>query len=588
MVRNFVVSVGLLAFALHAAPVSAADGTLDPAFGSGGKVLTKLGFGSCGGQAVIRQPDGKLVVGGFVGAYPAVGTAFLLARFNPDGSTDPTFGNGGRVSTSGDGETKIEDVVLLPDGKIIAVGYRLFPNPVQIRLVRYQSNGSIDPTYGTAGKVTTALVGGAIPGRATLLPDGKLLIVGSVVNSVGPSYQGLLLRYNDDGTPDVTFGMSGQAIIDFPNIGEELRALVVEPDGRFYAAGIASDQSIAVPDYEQDFLTVHFNADGSVDTGFGGTGYVTEEFGVEDSYAEQAGSAVRQSDGRVVVAGFSGYHGALARYNSDGSLDPTFGDAGRLTIHDTSAYELLLQPDGKLVMVGHRSRGAGFEWVITRLHSDGRLDATFAPCAVVHTSFGDDASASAWDALLQPDGKIVVAGWTEPLGGLALARYGTTAGFGCQAAPKGRSALSVKNRAGLDDDRLKWKWKGSPTSVGDFGDPTASTGYSMCVVDQSSGSPTVRMGWPTYTEGWSSVPQGYQREFGPETDLPFDKIKLGASSSGRGKILISARGEYLAPSLPLTAPVAVRFDRHDGGHCWEATIGAPKINTATDFKGRAD
>src|SRR5262245_866741 len=92
MVRGFVVSVGLLAVALHAAPVAAADGRLDPAFGSGGKVLTKLGFGSCGGQAVVWQPDGKLVVGGFVGAYPAVGTAFLLARFNPDGSSDTTFG----------------------------------------------------------------------------------------------------------------------------------------------------------------------------------------------------------------------------------------------------------------------------------------------------------------------------------------------------------------------------------------------------------------------------------------------------------------------------------------------------------------
>jgi uncharacterized delta-60 repeat protein len=568
--------------------VVGADGRLDPGFGTGGKVLAKLGFASCGGQAVVRQPDGKLVVGGFVGDYPAVGTAFLLARYNANGTLDASFGNGGRVATSGGGETKVEDVVLLPDGKMIAVGYRLLPNPVQIRLVRYASNGSIDTTYGTAGKVTANLVGGSIPGRAVLLPDGKLLLVGSILNSVGPSYQGLVQRYNADGTLDMTFATGGQAIVDFPGMGEELRSLNVEADGRFYATGIASDQSIPTPDYEQDFLTVHFNADGSVDTAFGTNGFVTEEFGVEGSYAEQGLSAVLQPDGKLVTAGFSGYHGALARYNADGSLDTTFANGGKRIVDHTSAYELLLQPDGKLVMAGHRSRGAESEFIITRLHPDGRLDATFTPCALAHTSFGADANAQVWDALLQPDGKIVVVGWTEPSGGLAMARYGTAAPLGCQVVTSGRSSLGIRDRDGHERDRLKWTWKGSPASVSDFGDPTSSTGYTMCIVENAVASPTIRLGWPTYTGGWSSLPQGYEFEIGYETDFPFDKARLTASPSGRGKIKISASGEYLEPTLPLMMPLTVRLDRHDGGHCWEAPFSAAKTNTASDFKARSD
>ena len=552
-------------------------------------MLSNLGFPSSGGRAVVQQPDGKLVVGGFVGGFAGVGTAFLLARFNSNGTLDPTFGAGGRIATNSGGEITIEDVVLLPDGKLIAVGIRSGPDPVQIRLIRYESNGAIDMTYGTAGKVTTNFVGGAGPGHAALLPDGKLLMVGQVINSGGSSYQGLVLRYNADGSPDMSFGTGGQAIIDFPDIGEEFRALILEADGRFYATGIASDQSVPTPDYQHDFLVVHFNADGTVDTGFSGDGYLTEEFGVDGSYAEQSGSAVLQPDGKLIAAGFSsGYYGALARYNSDGSLDPTFGNGGKRLIRDTSAYGLVLQPDGRIVMVGHESRGAGFEVVVARLHADGRLDGTFAPCGYVRTSFGAEVSSSAWDAIQQADGKIVVTGSTEPLGGVFVARYGSAGPLGCQAAPKGHSSLNVRDREGVERDRLKWKWKGSPASVSDFGDPTTSTGYTMCVVDQSGGSPAVRMAWPTYTGGWSSILQGYEFERPYETGFPFDTATLTATTSGRGKIKIVASGEYLTPTLPLTTPVTVRLDRHDGEHCWEATFGTAKKNTAGDFKARSD
>jgi uncharacterized delta-60 repeat protein len=596
MVRRLVGFAGLLAIVLRAAPGAGADGTLDPGFGTGGKVVSTLGFATCGGQGVVQQPDGKIVVGGFIGDeflgnYPAVGHAFVVARYDTDGTIDPTFGVGGRVFTSDGGETTIKDLVLQPDGKLIAVGYRSSPpDPVQIRLVRYESDGSIDATYGTSGKVTAGLAGGSVPGSAVLQPDGKLLIAGTVPNSASPTYQGLVVRYNADGSPDMGFGTAGAVIFDVPGIGEEFRAVVLEADGRFYATGQAADDSIPSPDYEQDFLIAHFNADGSVDAAFGSGGHVTTEFAVEDNYTEAALSAVQQADGKLVAAGFAGYHGAAARYNPDGSLDATFGDGGKVAIDNASAYQLLLQPDGKLVMVGHVGRDDGLVFSLTRLYPDGTVDASFAPCALVHTDFGA-VSAFSWDALLQPDGKIVVTGWTQSLtetaGSLVLARYGSSATPTCQAAPSGRSSLLVRDLAGYKRDRLKWLWKGSPSSVADFGDPTTSSSYTMCVLDQTGGSPTFRMGWPTFATGWSSTPNGYQGSFGPETDLPFDKIKLNATPSGRGKIKISARGEYLEPNLPLTAPVTVRFERLDGGHCWEATYSTPKESTASSFKARS-
>ena len=597
MVRSFVVSLGVLGLLLPTGPILGADGTLDPSFGTGGKVVSALGLSSAGGQGVVRQPDGKLVVGGFVGDpflgnYPAVGHGFVVARYNSDGTIDSTFGVGGRLVTTGDNETAIDDLILQPDGKLIAIGDSSSPpNPVQIRLVRYESDGSIDMTYGTNGKVTATLPGGSVAGSAVLQPDGKLLIAGTVPNSAGSTYQGLLARHNADGSPDMSFGTAGYAVIDFPDIGEEFRAVVLESDGRFYATGGASDQSVPSPGYERNFLVTHFNADGTVDTAFGTNGYVTTQFDVEDSYAEFALSAVLQPDGKLIAGGYSGYHGAAARYNADGSLDATFGDGGKVAVANTSAYQLLLQPDGKLVMVGHVGSADGLVHSVARLHPDGSVDASFALCALVHTDLGA-VSAFAWDALLQPDGRIVVTGWTQALtdttGALVLARYGSGSTPTCQAATSGRSALLIRDLAGVESDRLKWTWKGSPTTVGDFGDPTTTTGYTMCVIDQTGGVPTFRMGWPTAPETWSATPRGYQGHFEEETDLPFHRIGLSATASGRGKMKISARGEYLEPHLPLATPVTVRFERQDGGHCWEATFSTPKESTATFFKARSD
>jgi uncharacterized delta-60 repeat protein len=164
MVRSIVLAL-LLVCALRAAPAAGADGTPDSSFGTGGAVISTFGFAQCGAESLVRQPDGKLVVAGFVGDYPAVATGFLLARYNADGSLDPSFGTGGRVTTTG-GETTARDLLLQPDGKLIAIGYGGFPGPVQIRLVRYESNGSIDMTFGTGGKVTANFTGGSVPARA--------------------------------------------------------------------------------------------------------------------------------------------------------------------------------------------------------------------------------------------------------------------------------------------------------------------------------------------------------------------------------------------------------------------------------------
>lgn len=340
-----------------------------------------------------------------------------------DGELDAAFGTGGLVTTDfAGGSDVILDMIVQPDGRIVAAGTAdngLTPDDFAV--VRYNANGSLDPTFGIAGKVTTDFGGDAGSTHSdriqalVLQPDGKLIAGGSA--SLGEDFA--LARYNPDGSLDAAFGTGGTVRLAHEGDLGSIVALALQPDGRIAAAG-----GIARLDGNRDFWLGRFNSDGTLDATFAVGGQVTTDLGSVD----QSSSMVIQPDGKLVVAGGSGGRLALARYNPNGSLDATFGSGGIVLTPVPGGgigTDLVLQPDGRLVAVGRTGHALLHEdFVLARYNPNGTLDVGFGTGGLVITDFaGDFDNGNA--LVLMPDGRLAAAGWTNSQGSrnVALARY---------------------------------------------------------------------------------------------------------------------------------------------------------------------
>jgi phospholipase C len=408
--------------------VAAHPGDLDPSFGTGGKVATAVGFAS----AVALQEDGKIVAAGHTDTDTGTQGVFALARYNPNGSLDATFGTAGTVTTAFPSYFGSYDaayaLALQGDGKIVAAG-NTGHGKSAFALARYNPNGSLDATFGTGGKVTTAFGTSYDAAYALALQeDGKIVAVGDTDTGTQGAFA--LARYNPNGSLDATFGTGGKVTTVFGTSYDAAYALALQGDGKIVAAG--STQTATQPPVHT-FALARYNPNGSLDATFGTGGRVTTAFGTSGS---SANAIALQTDGKIVAAGDTdtGTQGAfaLARYNSDGSLDATFGTGGRVTTafgtSGSSAYAVSLQGDGKIVTAGVTETAPGeYVFALARYSPDGNLDATFGTDGTVTTAFGTIA-AEAFGVALQGDGKIVAAGLTEPATTatpytFALARY---------------------------------------------------------------------------------------------------------------------------------------------------------------------
>lgn len=373
-------------------PALAAPGDLDPAFGDGGKVYLHNGLVSAGYDLAV-QPDGRIVTVGFSQDAGWLSTDFSLTRHHADGSIDTSFGDGGEVLTDFDGaEDYAHAVALQPDGRIVVAGRTEVPGEGwYFTLARYHPDGTLDTGFGDGGRVR-AEFGGAADARAVAVQDdGKIVAAGETGGRFA------LVRHLSDGTPDPAFGDAGRVTTPFEAGTANGNDLALQPDGRIVVAGGAGSGGA-------DFALARYHPDGSPDTGFGGDGRVTTAFAGED-----LAFGVRvQPDGRVVAAGRTGFDVALARYDTDGSLDAGFGSGGRVVTDFggtlEAAHDLVLQPDGKIVTGGVRST----DFTAVRYHPDGSLDTGFGTGgrASADFTFYDEAHAVA----LQPDGNIVTFG----------------------------------------------------------------------------------------------------------------------------------------------------------------------------------
>ena len=407
--------------------VQASQGDLDPTFGIDGKVTTDLFPGNDIAFALGVQPDGKLVVAGRT-ENNVSGFDFSLARYNSNGSLDPSFGLDGKVTTDffGNSDNAVA-VAIQSDGKIVAAGpvFDAPGNNILFGLARYNTNGSLDSTFGSGGKV---IGGGRTPTSILIQPDGRIVVGGNIIGSGLPNNLDFdLVRYNPNGTLDETFGSGGKVTTDFSGIEDSVLALALQPDGRIVAAGVAFRFAPTA-----DFALARYKPNGKLDGSFGTGGKLTTNFNLDN---EEALAVSIQPDGKILAAGMThvagaNFDSAVVRYNQDGSLDSAFGAGGKVTTDFSGAFDIAkaiaVQPNGKIVVSGwaQSSITGKFDFGLARYNSNGSLDPTFGSGGRVTTDFfGEDDTPFAM--ALQADGKIVIAG-EATLGGVnrfALARY---------------------------------------------------------------------------------------------------------------------------------------------------------------------
>lgn len=393
---------------------AALSGDIDPSFGQDGRVVTPISTGA-GADAISIQPDGRIVVAGW--AQGITVTDFALARFEPDGQLDLSFGTLGKVTTDFGKTDSARAVAIQPDGKIVVAGFSgEHPLLIDFAVARYNADGSLDNGFDGDGMVT-ADFGKLDDAREVIIQsDGKILIVG---NSFEPTVNYIsMIRYNADGTIDTNFGTGGMVI---SNPVTHSETAVLNADGKIIVAGQGSNGSYAV------FKLVRFNSDGTLDTTFGNGGEVLTDFGEPAA----AWTVSLQPDGKIVAGGITGtsttttINFALARYQTDGSLDLNFGNQGIVVTDfqsgDDRLYRILVQADDKILAAGFVfSQLSGFDFGLARYNSDGTVDTSFGVQGKVKTDFGSHEGA--YDAALTSQDSIVIVGDTNN-SQFALARY---------------------------------------------------------------------------------------------------------------------------------------------------------------------
>jgi uncharacterized delta-60 repeat protein len=397
---------GLVAVASLASPAFGAPADLDPSFSSNGKARTDITPGFDFAFALAIQADTKIVA---VGRAAGSGGRFALVRYNSDGTLDPTFGTNGKTTTNFTrGDDFAASVVVQTDGKIVVAGRAAGPDN-KFALARYNADGTLDTTFSGNGKLVTNFTSGVdFVWDLTMQPDGKIVAAGLAAGGSRGSFA--IARYMSDGALDTTFGGDGKVRTQFTGRHDAATAVAIQSDGKIVAAGAANDDSL--------FAVARYNADGTLDNTFGGDGRTTTNFRPGPDFAWDV---VIQPDGKIATAGRAAGRFGLARYDGDGTLDNSFGGDGRVTTNFTSDTDvstaIALQADGKIVAVGDAN---SLKFALARYNVDGTPDVAFGGDGKATTNFTPTFD-FAWDVSLQADGKIVVVGGAG--GRFAIARY---------------------------------------------------------------------------------------------------------------------------------------------------------------------
>jgi uncharacterized delta-60 repeat protein len=304
------------------------NGKLDPAFSGDGKVGTDFGvaYGEAV-KAVAIDSEGRIIAAGDLN--PDFPDGFAIARYKPDGSLDPAFSGDGKATIEfGARDERVNSVAIDSQGRIVVVGYVLDYSQANgwqsfFTLVRYEANGSLDPSFGDGGVVMDSSTPFDEARSGAIDSAGRIVVAGrTAVGGEGGRYTSAigLARYNPNGTPDASFGTGGRVTTEFGASGGEANSLVIDSAGRMVVAG-ARD-----PGTRPRFAVARYDPGGTLDTSFSGDGTVTTGFGA-------AYSAAVDSQGRIVAAGCVRDVFALVRYEPNGKLDLSFSGDGQVRTH---------------------------------------------------------------------------------------------------------------------------------------------------------------------------------------------------------------------------------------------------------------
>ena len=423
-------------------PAAAADGDLDTSWDTDGMMVTDLhASGEDYIMDVVVQPDGKVLLSGSWNNNGQSGRYSWYQQLkDPDGSNASDYTTGTLFwSPRSD---VINQTLLDADGKEVSVGwagtntgngagnYSNHSHDYDCAVIR-KDNGVLDSSFSGDGKLYVTFSSSRNDYCTSLViqSDGKIVVGGYVKNSSNLN-QWTLARINTDGTLDTTFGGNSTGMMELSLCGitsacgsmtgtSSLGEMALQSDGKIIAAGSQNDS-----DSSSNFAVVRLTTTGALDTSFSGDGIHAFDLGA--SNRDRLKAMALQSNGKIVVGGFNDTKDwGLARLNTDGSMDTSFGGGDGITITDfggdgDKAFDLVIESDGKIVMVGESNAGSSLDFAIARYTTAGVLDTSFSGDGKVLVDIektngggGDGYDDAALGAAIAANGNIIVGGYTR-------------------------------------------------------------------------------------------------------------------------------------------------------------------------------
>ena len=391
--------------------IAQSPGELDKTFGNGGRVNVGIGGYFDVVKSMALQHDGKIVVVGYGKESLVSFKGLSMARYLQNGEMDYDFGNLGvihRVTKDLEGEAN--SVAIQKDDKIVVTGYSISPttNNEEITLVRFTENGNIDKSFGNKGLIVTEISSEKDVGESVVIQnDGKIVVVGTTDHK--PNADIVLIRYNENGSLDYSFGFGGIVITDINSAMDIGKSLVIQSDGKLIVAGFTH----VVNNF---FMTLlRYDSYGELDPTFGNSGIVITDINGRRGKMD----LVMQNDGKIILVGPSevedSHHFTVLRFNNNGSLDKSFGYNGvtKTIIGDYSEAEsVALYSDGNIVVAGTTELG-NEQFVVAMYDQNGLLVPDFGSDGIVKTSFIKNSVDRAHSVVIDYYGNIIVAGETK-------------------------------------------------------------------------------------------------------------------------------------------------------------------------------
>lgn len=393
----------------------AASGDLDTAFSGDGMTDTGFGINSPdSARAVAIQPNGRIVVVGYTG--PSASSDFAIARYNQNGTLDTSFSGDGMQTTSFDASDVAWAVAIQTDGKIVVSGYACdaFLSDCSVAVARYLSNGSLDTSFSGDGKQTAKV--GTNPtqsiGGLAIQTDGKIVVAGHAL--IGATFDFAAFRFNTNGSLDTSFSGDGKVSFGFGSGRTDSGVdLALQSDGKIVLVGHSSDSG----NTSENFAVARLTSTGSLDSTFSGDGKQMVNFGA--STFANGNSVAIDGNGKIVIAG-SKKDGpvtvfALTRLNSNGALDATFNGTGKVIVNLPGPTDIARSVvfDGTKIVIAGESRPASIDFALLRFNANGSLDTSFSGDGVATFNFGSTYIDQAWGVAIDSNGRYVLAGHTN-------------------------------------------------------------------------------------------------------------------------------------------------------------------------------